>query len=47
MENIFRDIAGFDMSYDEFKDPCREAWKEYNYLFIDRSKKKNEKVYSQ
>ena len=31
VEHIYRDIAGFDMSYDEFKSLCREAWKEkYN-----------------
>ena len=24
----FFDIAEFDMSYEEFKDSCREAWKE-------------------
>ena len=28
VEHIYRDIAGFDMSYDEFKKLCREAWKE-------------------
>ena len=28
VEHIYRDIAGFDMSYDEFKSLCREAWKE-------------------
>ena len=37
VEHIYRDIAGFDMSYDEFKELCREAWKEkYNYLLINR-----------
>ena len=37
VEHIYRDIAGFDMSYDEFKSLCREAWKEkYNYLLINR-----------
>ena len=32
------------MSYEEFKDLCREALKDedYNYLYIDRSKKENE-----
>ena len=28
VEHIYRDIAGFDMSYDEFKSLCREAWRE-------------------
>ena len=32
IEHIYRDIAGFDISYEEFKSLCREAWKEkYNY----------------
>ena len=42
VENIYRDFAGFDMSYDEFKSLCREAWKEkYNYLLINRLEDKN------
>ena len=46
VEHIYRDIAGFDMSYDEFKSLCREAWKEkYNYLLINRLKDKNGKKY--
>ena len=46
VENIYRDIAGFDMSYDEFKSLCREAWKEkYNYLEINRLEDKNGKKY--
>ena len=28
------------MKYDEYKELCRKSWDEdYNYLFIDRSKK--------
>ena len=31
VEHIYRDIAGFDMSYDEFKSLCKEAWRDkYN-----------------
>ena len=46
VEHIYRDIAGFDMSYDEFKSLCREAWKEkYNYLLINRLEDKNDKKY--
>ena len=46
VEHIYRDIAGFDMSYDEFKSLCREAWKEkYNYLLINRLEDKNGKKY--
>ena len=37
VEHIYRDIAGFDMSNDEFKSLCREAWRDnYNYLLINR-----------
>ena len=42
VEHIYRDIAGFDMSYDEFKSLCREAWRyKYNYLLINRLEDKN------
>ena len=42
VEHIYRDIAGFDMSYEEFKELCREAWRErYNYLIINRLEDKN------
>ena len=37
VQQIFNDLAGFDMSYDEFKELCREAWKEkYYYLKINK-----------
>ena len=46
VEHICRDIAGFDMSYDEFKSLCREAWKEkHNYLLINRLEDKNGKKF--
>ena len=46
VEHIYRDIAGFDMSDDEFKSLCREAWRErYNYLLINRLEDKNGKKY--
>ena len=46
VEHIYRDIAGFDMSYDEFKHLCKEAWKEkHNYLLINRLEDKNGKKY--
>ena len=36
VERIYRDIAGFGMSYDEFERLCREAWKEkYNFLLLN------------
>ena len=43
IEHIFRDVAGFDMSYDEFKELCRKSWENYyNCLCIDRFLKKIE-----
>ena len=46
IEHISRDVAGYDMSYDEFKELCRKSWEEeYNYLCIDRSKKRDQGRY--
>ena len=46
IEHIYRDVAGYDMNYDEFKDLCRKSWEEdYNYLYIDRSKKRDQGRY--
>ena len=46
VEHIYRDIAGFDMSYDGFKSLCREAWRDtYNYLLINRLEDKNGSKY--
>ena len=46
VEHIYRDIAGFDMSYDEFKSLCKEAWRDkYNYLIINRLEDKNGSKY--
>ena len=46
VEQLYRDIAGFDMSYDEFKSLCREACKEeYIYFLINRLEGKNGKNY--
>ena len=34
------------MNYDEFKELCRKSWDEdYNYLCIDRSKKRDQGKY--
>ena len=34
IEHIYRGVAGYDMSYDEFKELCRKSWEEdYIYLF--------------
>ena len=47
IEHIYRDVAGYDMNYDEFKELCRKSWEEdYNYLCIDRSKKRDQGRYS-
>ena len=41
-----KDIGGYDMEYDEFREMCRKAWSEkFNYLCIDMTKKKNEGKY--
>ena len=46
VKHIYRDVAGFDMSYEEFKSLCREAWKEkYNYLEINMFEDKKGKKY--
>ena len=46
VEHIYRDIEGFDMSNDEFKSLCREAWRDnYNYLLINRLEDKNGSKY--
>ena len=46
IEHIYRDVAGYDMNYDEFKDLCRKSWDEYYiYLYIDRSKKRDQGKY--
>ena len=46
IEHIYRDISGYDMSYDEFKELCRNTWDEdYNYLCIDRCKKRDQGRY--
>ena len=46
VEHIYRDIAGFDRFFDEFKELSREAWKEkYSYLQINMLEEKNESKY--
>ena len=43
IEHRHRDVGGYDMSYDEFKDFCRKSWEgDYNNLCFDRSKKKDQ-----
>ena len=46
IEHIYRFVAGYDMNYDEFKELCKKSWDEdYNYLCIDRSKKRDQGRY--
>ena len=46
IEHIYRDVAGYDMNYDEFEELCRKSWEEdYNYLCIDRSEKRDQGKY--
>ena len=46
MENIYRDVCGYDMSCDEFKELCRKPREEeYNYLCIDKCKKTDQGRY--
>ena len=46
IEHIYRDVAGYDMNYDEFQELCRKSWEDdYNYLCIDRSKKRDQGKY--
>ena len=43
-QSLYDDIAGLDMSYEEFKNLCREVWKnEFNYLKIGRFKNRQER----
>ena len=40
-ENLYTDVGGYDMSYDEFKHFCRKSWEEDSEcLCIDRSNKR-------
>ena len=46
IDHTYRDVAGYDMNYDEFKELCKKTWDEdYNYIYIDRSKKRDQEEY--
>ena len=46
IEHLYRDVASYDMNYDEFKDLCRKSREEdYNCLYIDRSEKRDQGKY--
>ena len=46
IEHLYRNVAGYDVNYDEFKELCRKSWAEdYVYLCIDRPKKKEQRRY--
>ena len=43
IENMYTDVGGIDMNYDEHKELCRKSWEdEYDYLCIDRYKKRDQ-----
>ena len=43
IEHLYRDVAGYDMSYDDMTELCKKSWEEdYNYFCTDRSKKKEQ-----
>ena len=43
---MYRDVDGYDMNYDEFKQKCRKSWeKDYNYLCIVRSENRDQGKY--
>ena len=45
-EHIYRDVAGYDMKYDEFKELCRKSREEdHNCPYIDRSKNRDHGKY--
>ena len=45
-EHIYRDVSGYDMSYDEFNELLRKSWDEdYNYfVFIDLKREIKEDI---
>ena len=46
IDYIYRDVAGSDMSYDEYKGLCRKSREEdYHYLCIVRSKRREQGRY--
>ena len=43
---MYRDVGGYDLSFDEFKDLCKKSWEEdCNYICIDRSNKRDQRRY--
>ena len=41
VESMYKDIGGYDMSYDEIKQMCKEAWSEkFNHLCFDMTQNK-------
>ena len=46
VENIYRHVGGYYMSYDENKQLCKKSWQDdYKYLCIDRSRKRDQGRY--
>ena len=45
-KNMYRDVGGNDMSYDEFEQECKNSWEEdYKNLCNDRSKIRDQERY--
>ena len=46
IEHFYKDVAGYDKKYVDFKELCRKSWEEdYNYIRIDKFKKKDQGRY--
>ena len=46
VESMYKDIGGYDMRCDEFKEVCRKIWGEkFNYLCFDMIENKDERKY--
>ena len=49
VDSMYKDIAGYDMKYDEFKEMCRKTWSEkFNYLYniLSRKKECNHRIFN-
>ena len=43
VETMYKDIGGYGIKYDEFKEMCHKAWNQkFNYLCIDMTKNRNQ-----
>ena len=45
-KHIYRDVPGYDMNYDKIEELRSKSWEEeYSYLYIDRSKNRDQGKY--